>query len=256
MIAMGVASGCVRALLRGSQATAACAEGSMGQPVPTSLIVTATAWQPTYCCINRPLCSSSCLQHPDSASQGLADAGATVDSSEGCTPLNVAELGQPHQEAQSLENLTDYASAMWQHDTGGFVAQAQPAPQNTSIQHCAGQQQHAHQLKTDNRSAEFRHPELPGEKARVLLKQAMQEGGKFVQLDAYSLSRSLVHEQPLVSSSPAAQQPQQQLAAADKEVLEKFVGILTKDGKKSRARRLLLDAMHIMKHHLHQGQAA
>lgn len=40
---------------------------------------------------------------------------------------------------------------------------------------------------------------------------------------------------------------QQQLSVADKQLLDKLVGILTKEGKRSRARRILLDAMHIIK---------
>jgi ribosomal protein S7 len=46
------------------------------------------------------------------------------------------------------------------------------------------------------------------------------------------------------------------LTSADKEALEKLVGILTKDGKKSRARRLLLDAMHIIQQQLAQGKGS
>lgn len=49
-------------------------------------------------------------------------------------------------------------------------------------------------------------------------------------------------------------QQQQQLTAADKESLEKLVGIMTKDGKKSRARRQLLEAMHNIKQQLAQGK--
>lgn len=46
------------------------------------------------------------------------------------------------------------------------------------------------------------------------------------------------------------------LSAEDRELLEKLVGIMTKEGKKSRARRLLLDAMHIIKQQVAKGQAA
>jgi ribosomal protein S7 len=46
------------------------------------------------------------------------------------------------------------------------------------------------------------------------------------------------------------------LMSADREALEKLVGILTKDGKKSRARRLLLDAMHIIQQQLAQGKGS
>jgi hypothetical protein len=46
------------------------------------------------------------------------------------------------------------------------------------------------------------------------------------------------------------------LTSADREALEKLVGILTKDGKKSRARRLLLDAMHIIQQQLAQGKGS
>jgi ribosomal protein S7 len=54
----------------------------------------------------------------------------------------------------------------------------------------------------------------------------------------------------------AAPQQQQQLSASDRQLLEKLVGIMTKDGKKSRARRLLLDAMHIIKQQVANGQQA
>jgi ribosomal protein S7 len=78
------------------------------------------------------------------------------------------------------------------------------------------------------------------------------------------LRRSLVGEASPNSSKPfsaAAAAEQQQagrepLTAADKEALEKLVGILTKDGKKSRARRLLLDAMHIIQQQLAQGKGS
>jgi ribosomal protein S7 len=46
------------------------------------------------------------------------------------------------------------------------------------------------------------------------------------------------------------------LTSADREALEKLVGILTKDGKKSRARRLLLDAMAIIQQQLAQGKGS
>lgn len=74
------------------------------------------------------------------------------------------------------------------------------------------------------------------------------------------LCRSLVggiDTGPSSSKSAAAagpQQQQQQLTAADTAILEKLVGIMTKDGKKSRARRQLLDAMHIIKQQLAQGK--
>lgn len=53
-------------------------------------------------------------------------------------------------------------------------------------------------------------------------------------------------------TAPAAQP----LTASDAEALEKLVGILTKDGKKSRARRILLDAMHVIKQQLAKGSGA
>ncbi|WIA41515.1 hypothetical protein OEZ86_008886 [Tetradesmus obliquus] len=64
------------------------------------------------------------------------------------------------------------------------------------------------------------------------------------------------------SAGTAVQQQQQQqpgrepLTAADAEALDKLVGLLTKDGKKSRARRLLLDAMHIIQQQLAQGKGS
>jgi ribosomal protein S7 len=64
---------------------------------------------------------------------------------------------------------------------------------------------------------------------------------------------------PGTAAAAAAEQQQpgrEALTAADKEALEKLVGILTKDGKKSRARRLLLDAMHIIQQQLAQGKGA
>jgi ribosomal protein S7 len=62
---------------------------------------------------------------------------------------------------------------------------------------------------------------------------------------------------PAAAAAAAEQQVSRDaLTAADKEALEKLVGILTKDGKKSRARRLLLDAMHIIQQQLAQGKGA
>jgi ribosomal protein S7 len=51
-------------------------------------------------------------------------------------------------------------------------------------------------------------------------------------------------------------QPQQQLTATDRDVLEKLVGIMTKDGKKSRARRILLEAMQIINQQVNKKDAA
>lgn len=58
------------------------------------------------------------------------------------------------------------------------------------------------------------------------------------------------------AADAAPQLQQQQLSAADRQLLEKLVGIMTKEGKKSRARRLLLDAMHIIKQQVAKGQHA
>jgi ribosomal protein S7 len=46
------------------------------------------------------------------------------------------------------------------------------------------------------------------------------------------------------------------LTTADREALEKLVDILTKDGKKSRARLLLLDAMAIIQQQPAQGKGS
>jgi ribosomal protein S7 len=56
------------------------------------------------------------------------------------------------------------------------------------------------------------------------------------------------------AADDAAPHHHQQLSASDRQLLEKLVGIMTKDGKKSRARRLLLDAMHIIKQQVAKGQ--
>uniref|UniRef100_A0A383WCL3 Uncharacterized protein n=1 Tax=Tetradesmus obliquus TaxID=3088 RepID=A0A383WCL3_TETOB len=114
--------------------------------------------------------------------------------------------------------------------------------------------------------------ELPPEVLRVPLAQEVKQEAAEVTVDAYSLSRSLVGEaspgMPKLGSAAAAgtaaqqqQQQQQQpgrepLTAADAEALDKLVGLLTKDGKKSRARRLLLDAMHIIQQQLAQGKGS
>jgi ribosomal protein S7 len=45
-----------------------------------------------------------------------------------------------------------------------------------------------------------------------------------------------------------------QLSAYDKETLDKLVGCLTKDGKKSRAQRMLVDAMHTIKENMRKAQ--
>lgn len=60
------------------------------------------------------------------------------------------------------------------------------------------------------------------------------------------------------AEAAADQQQQQQqrapLTASDRQLLEKLVGIMTKEGKKSRARRILLDAMHVIKQQVAKGQ--
>lgn len=45
------------------------------------------------------------------------------------------------------------------------------------------------------------------------------------------------------------------LDASDKRKLSKLLGCLTKKGKKSKAERILLDAMHIIKSQLSKAQA-
>jgi hypothetical protein len=79
------------------------------------------------------------------------------------------------------------------------------------------------------------------------------------------MSEDLQSQQPGSTSTTAAAggAPEAQAAAAaaqaggltasDRALLDKLVGIMTKDGKKSRARRILLDAMHIIKRELAKG---
>lgn len=69
----------------------------------------------------------------------------------------------------------------------------------------------------------------------------------FLVLLALSSALYLAACSPSSSSSSRA-------AAATKATLEKLVGIMTSDGKKSRAKRQLLDAMHIRKQQLAQGK--
>jgi len=77
-----------------------------------------------------------------------------------------------------------------------------------------------------------------------------------------SLVGSARQQQPTMQQATAAAdlagqvQPQQQLTATDRDVLEKLVGIMTKDGKKSRARRILLEAMHIINQQVNKKDAA
>ncbi|WIA21217.1 hypothetical protein OEZ85_000460 [Tetradesmus obliquus] len=81
-------------------------------------------------------------------------------------------------------------------------------------------------------------------------------GGRGVTWYAQAWVRCCCRHRRPAAAAAAAAAGREPLTAADAEALDKLVGLLTKDGKKSRARRLLLDAMHIIQQQLAQGKGS
>ena len=95
---------------------------------------------------------------------------------------------------------------------------------------------------------------------------ASGEGGAAT--DLFSLSASLVADETSSQSSKgaggaaddaaagAAAQPRRELGIEEQRTLSKLVGCLTKEGKRSRAQRVVSDALHIIAAQLRKGGTA
>eukprot|EP00877_Chromochloris_zofingiensis_P010186 jgi/Chrzof1/5420/Cz16g02110.t1 len=85
---------------------------------------------------------------------------------------------------------------------------------------------------------------------KVTLRAVERRQRQSTSQDVYELSRSLLEPGADNTSGEAAGK----LDAQSKKTLQKLVGVLTKEGKKSRAQNVLIDAMHIIKQELRKNQ--